>query len=1013
MAIRDTIAKALRLPAGATTQTEQQLIAQTPASGVTAEALDRPAEYGNVPFAPGIPLIPSLINPPRSDGRATPRVSQFPVAWNLQIVEQRAVPFRTLREVADQADIVRKCIEVVKNAITGMKWDVSLSPDAVERLMAMDGLSHQEAAVRARQLHLEDVARIKDFWAMPDRINGLSFAEWVSMVLEEMLVIDAVSIYPNKTVDRTELHSLEILDGTTIKPLLNDRGARPHAPHPAFQQILWGFPRGEFTYSPDGDDEFSADDLIYAPRNRRPFTPYGYSSVERCLPLVDLYLKRLQWLRTEFTDGVIPDMVIMSDANYGNNPELLRGYETVFNDSLSGNTEQRRRAKVFPAGMTPMFTAGWDTKYKSDFDEWLIKSICGHFGVLPTQIGFTPKSGLGGKGHQDGESNSAETIGLRPVIMWLTDLLNQLSYRFLDMPKDLTFSLTDGTEGDQMAQAMRRKIEIEQGTMTLNEARAEMGKPLFTFPEADVPVIVAGANVIPMNTYTPLQPADANGTEVPGQQPIDTRLGNETPRGSEAQQAAVQEPDAADKPQLSEDAKKELSAFNRWAQAPKKRDFEFKHVSSDTAILLNTLVREDAEAASNLAMLIKAGGSPKARSGMEPLPHRHPAKTKAEQLRKKYRKRFLSDGLDYEALAEEWMAVAPLDAKGWLHDRGVGLLGFAALAALIDLYTESAFIGYTSATALISQVGPSASYHPGQPVTPAPTTATPINWGGYTVGNTAVAQALLSDAFLPSLQALIDNASNALDGMNNTRVRELAEIMAKAVEEGKTIAEIAELIKDFLQNPDRSELIANTEMNRAINMAALDQYRMNGVEYVDWVTSGDANVCEDCLDLEANSPYPIDSAPMPPEHPNCGCQLMPADAGSIIQLAVGVDIVKVRRHAIDEALKKLEKFPDAKEGHLDVPWAIVDRPKLDNNLWADSEVEALEIEKLYASQKYLNRETLIWHLNHLGRSRDGQNAYPNVVKADGKNIIYDGHHRLAAMWLLNAVVANCWKLEKP
>ena len=1003
MAIRDRIGKALRLPAGSVTQSEQQIIAQVPASGVTAEAMQRTAEMGNVPFAPGIPLIPSLINPPRSDGRATPRISQFPVAWNLQIVEQRDVPFRVLREVADQADIVRKCIEVVKNAITGMKWDVSLSTDATERLMASRNMSHQEAAVEARDLHLAEISRIKDFWVMPDRINGLSFQEWVGMVLEEMLVIDAVSIYPNKTIDRTELHSLEILDGTTIKPLLNERGARPHPPHPAFQQILWGFPRGEFTYSADGTDEFTADDLVYAPRNRRPYTPYGYSSVERCLPIVDLYMKRIQWLRTEFTDGVIPDMVIMSDANYGNNPDLLRGYETVFNDSLAGNTEQRRRAKVFPAGMTPMFTAGWDTKYKSDFDEWLIKAICGHFGVLPTQIGFTPKSGLGGKGHQDGEANSAETIGLRPVIMWLTDLLNQLSYRFLDMPRDLTFTLTDGTESDQMAQAMRRKMEIEQGTMTLNEARAEMGKPLFTFPEADIPIIVAGANVIPMNTYTPLQPADQNGTAVPGQQPTDTRTGSETPNGPANQQAE-------EKP-ISDDAKKELTAFVRWSKAPKARGFEFKFISPDLAETLNTLVHEDAEAARDLASISKAGGNPKVPGGMEPLPARHPAKSKAEQLRKKYRKRLLSDGLDADALAEEWISSGSPDAKGWIENRGIGLLGAAAIAALIDLYYESAYVGTTSSVALTNQIGATpVGALTGQPtIVPTPTVAPSVNWNGWKPGDVDLARLLLSDSFVPSLVNLVAQAPALVNQLDNTRAKDLAVVLTNAIKDGLTVQETANAIRDLLANPSRAEVIANTEMNRAINLAAKDHYQMAGVVWVDWVTSG-GNTCDDCLAIESASPYPLDTAPEPPEHPNCGCMLMPSGGG--IELAVQPNLVKVRRNEIDKALKDLADIPDAKPGYIAVPWEIETRPKMDKTRWADSELKLVKIEKLYASQKYLKRANVEWHLNHPGETHEGQNAYPNVLQVEDDYLIYDGHHRLAALWLMGVRKTNVWFLEE-
>jgi SPP1 gp7 family putative phage head morphogenesis protein len=709
-------------------------------------------------------------------------------------------------------------------------------------------------------------------------------------------------------------------------------------------------------------------------------------------------MKRIQWLRTEFTDGVVPDMIILSDANYGNNPELLRGYETVFNDSLAGNIEQRRRARVLPAGMTPMFTAGWDTKYKADFDEWLVKAICGHFGVLPTQLGFTPKSGLGGKGHQDGEANSAETIGLRPIIMWLTNLVNDLSYKFLGMPKDLSFSFTDGTEGDLMAQAMRRKVELEMGVTTLNEARAEMGKPLFTFPEADVPVIVAGANVIPMNTYTPLQPADANGTQTPGSTPLDTRMGGETPNGPANQQAA-------EKPAVNDEAKKELSAFVRWAKNPKGRQFEFKFVEAALASSLNALVAVDAEAARDLATVTKAGGNPKAGSGMEPLPPHNPAKIKAEQLRKKYLKRFLSVGLNPDHLAKEWHDAPSPDPTGWIVQRGVGLLGAAAVAALIDLYYESAYLGSRAASAFVQETITGIEVV-GQPPT--------VDWQGYRPGNADIARQLLSDSFLPNLQNLVAQAPDAIDGMNHTRVKELARALADAVTNGLSLEETAANISDLLLNPDRAEMIANTEMMRAMNGAAMDVYQQNGIEEVEWITSGDANVCEDCLALEANNPYPIDAVPDdPPLHPNCGCFLEPVvpSRGDVIELAVEADLVKVHRQRVNDALDKLAKIPEVKDGLIAVPWDILERPKIDKQRWADSNLKSVEIEKLYASQKYLKRKNVEWHINHPGETHEGQNAYPNVLKVDGDRIIYDGHHRLAALWLLGAREANVWHLK--
>ena len=583
MGLKDRVAKALNLPANAVTQTEQQIATQVPNSGANAEALDRRPEDYSVPFAPGRPLVPALINPPREDGRAAPRRYEFPVAWNLQISEQRSVPFRVLRDVADGADIVRRCIEVVKASLSGMDWDIVLAPSATARIQAESGNTLVGASRDARNALLPEIQRCKDFWYMPDRINGISFPEWVGMAVEEMLVIDALSIYPNKTLDEQNLHSLEILDGTTIKPLLDDRGARPVPPFPAFQQILWGFPRGEFTASADADGEFTFDDLIYAPRTRRPWTPYGYSAVERALPMIDLYLKRQQWLRTEFTDGVTPDMIIKTDATYGSNPEILRAYERVFNDELSGKTENRHRARILPEGMDPIITPGLDVKYKPDFDEYLVKHIAGHFGVLPTQIGFAPKGGLGGSGVQQGEAENAEVIGIAPLKMWLTDLLNQLSYRFLNMPRDLTFDLNQADIEDDLKQAQAATQRLQSG-YTLNENSASAGLPLLTFPEADMPLV--------LNTLVPIASTDDLADVAAA--PVDTDRETEGETGS----GDLTTPDKA----------AELTAFVRWSKGARTREFVFETVDAEQGKALNTLAVADPEAARELANVLKAGG---------------------------------------------------------------------------------------------------------------------------------------------------------------------------------------------------------------------------------------------------------------------------------------------------------------------------------------------------------------------------------------------------------------------
>jgi hypothetical protein len=128
--------------------------------------------------------------------------------------------------------------------------------------------------------------------------------------------------------------------------------------------------------------------LLILVKNRRTWSVYGFSPVERALPLADIYLRRQDWIRKEYTDGVTPELMMETDANFGNNPDLIRAYENIYNDDLAGQTAQRMRVRILPAGFKPIQFDGYGEKFKDTLDNYLITSICGHFGVLPSEIGF-------------------------------------------------------------------------------------------------------------------------------------------------------------------------------------------------------------------------------------------------------------------------------------------------------------------------------------------------------------------------------------------------------------------------------------------------------------------------------------------------------------------------------------------------------------------------------------------------------------------------------------------------
>jgi Phage portal protein len=497
-ALVEELKKAPKAPAGSVVMSEADMLrgSQGTVTYGNQNPLPRNPLMSGVPFGPGQPILPGAINPLGADGRAEPRRYEYQVAQNINIgTEQKLVDFKTLRGAAEQIDIVRRCLEVIKSKISAIDWDITIAEDATEKIISEIGGDHVRAMALARNKFADDIYRCRVFWEKPDPANGMKFVDWLMVALEDVLVLDALAIWPQKTVGG-DLFGLQILDGSTIKPLLDDRGMRPMPPNPAFQQILYGFPRTEFTApTEDADGEFTSDQLTYIMRNRRSFSAYGNSPVERALPVADLYLRRQQWLRAEYTDGVLPELMFKVDPDFGNDPRLLRELENVLNDDLAGQTEQRHRAKVLPAGFDPVSFDGYGEKFREVLDTYLVTSICGHFGVLPTEIGFSGHGGLGNSGHQAGEERSAQQIGVGPLVKWLSEVLTDLSYQYLSMPRELEFKFMWQENIDSNEDAQRADIEIRGAARTINERRAEIGLPLLDTPAADQPMLVAGNSV--------------------------------------------------------------------------------------------------------------------------------------------------------------------------------------------------------------------------------------------------------------------------------------------------------------------------------------------------------------------------------------------------------------------------------------------------------------------------------------------------------------------------------------
>src|SRR5579883_446800 len=147
------------------------------------------------------PLAPMK---PQAPAEIAGRQFDFPSGYNL-VTRPRAYEgtgFAELRALADSYDLIRLVIETRKDQIERLSWSI--------RSRAQGGPKSDPR-----------IGAITTLFACPDGVH--SWPSWLRLVLEDLLVIDAPSLYLRRSRDG-KLCALEPLDGATIKRVIDDWG---------------------------------------------------------------------------------------------------------------------------------------------------------------------------------------------------------------------------------------------------------------------------------------------------------------------------------------------------------------------------------------------------------------------------------------------------------------------------------------------------------------------------------------------------------------------------------------------------------------------------------------------------------------------------------------------------------------------------------------------------------------------------------------------------------------------
>ena len=402
------------------------------------------------PLNPIQPVVPE-----GQDASVRGRQFDFQVGANMQIRPRsnELVTFEQMRALADSCDILRLVIETRKDQMSKMAFSVKPIKDASEKDPRCE--------------------EVEAFLKLPDGEN--SWHEWLRQLLEEVMVTDAACIYPVLT-NGGKPYSFDLLDGTTIKRVIDEHGRTPQLPLPAYQQVLKGVIAANYT----------RDELVYVPRNRRVHKLYGQSPVEQIVMTVNTAIRRSLHQLQFYTDGSAPDLLFQVPPDW--NMTQIKEFNDWWQDSLAGNTGTRRKAQFVPDGVKPVNLK--DGILKDEYDEWLARIICYAFSVSPQAFVKSMNRATGQTAQE-----MALQEGLHPLMLWVKSVVDRLIWQYFGYA-DLEFVWKDQDATAVTDQNVMDDRNVKNGTSTINEIRAKRGDA--PIPGGDEPMVLTATGYVPV-----------------------------------------------------------------------------------------------------------------------------------------------------------------------------------------------------------------------------------------------------------------------------------------------------------------------------------------------------------------------------------------------------------------------------------------------------------------------------------------------------------------------------------
>jgi 2'-5' RNA ligase len=807
-----------------------------------------PQTFTDGAFSPFSPIMPVPIDaPPPGFERPEPRRFAYEVGYNLPIGDPgteggyKLAPFSVLKSLSKNYSIARRCIQLVKKEVCGLDWDITLTSHA-EKAYQGDHEAQRDFGERR--------AKAMRFFRKPDP-NYFDFTSWMSAMLEQILTIDALSLYlcPKKGTGMgrgllgSDLDGLWCIDGATIRPLLNLHGGMPVPPAPAYQQYEYGVPRADFTTVMAGLDlpeiaggergAYRGDQLVYLPMCPFPDSPYGFSPTEQALVPILTGLRKQGYQLEFFTEGTVP-AVYISPGDTSMTPNQVRELQDALN-AVANDQAFHWKVIVLPPGSKTMPQKPNDIVDQSD--EWIANEVCMMYGVSPMDVGILPKvstvaSPFAAREMAQASRTNQEKTDTTPLLKFIASIPNFILQIVCDQP-DMEFSFEGMREVQDEAALTDTYVKQAQiGVRSVDEFRDKIGLPPWGLDETSGPLVFTPMGPIPLSEAVSIAQAQAQAKALPPGSsgakkpavtakplPSGTVTGRQRARGG----AALTPAHAASEGFMPERSAKKPSAGPAHAQASVKATLAelealTRHLRKGRLISTWEARHLEPRALSLIAEQMAKGMDAEQAAGLvktivlPPASYQWAEKARHEQSpQAQIQAQQLALEQEYTRRIEAAFASAAAAAAKLIAAWGAGTLAVttAVLAGLIAAELRKAL------TAALSGLWADAWAH-----------------GEAEAGGSA-GGAL--EAFLGTVGRQVQEwVSETNVAAIIADLRDLAGLKRKAL--------IAALLR-LLKADERAELIAVTELMRAWNQAVLAVWKLLGVTYKGWQTRNDAKVC--------------------------------------------------------------------------------------------------------------------------------------------------------------------------